>query len=84
MFNMCKGVTTSTDKDEYNAKMKRLDDIPKINVKIDQLEASINESLRKLKNWLGVLGRYLHSEMTQRRWPNVPDGIQSAPKLEIQ
>ena len=45
MFNMCKGVTTSTDKDEYNAKIKRLDDIPKINVKIDQLEASINESL---------------------------------------
>ena len=52
--------------------------------KLDEIKEKINDNFTRLQTWLGRLGGYIHTEITNRGWPNIPQVIKIAPSLYIE
>ena len=73
---------------EIQNKLDQVDDklmtVNKVNLKVDQLETSVNDSFNKLETWWAIIGSYLDHMLTRRRWRDVPNEMKKAPSLQIE
>jgi len=66
------------------ANSEKIKDIDKVNLKVDQLEVSIDDNLEKIQAWIDKNGKYLHNRLTRRGWQNIPIEMRLAPHLKIE